>query len=432
MHKRPHQKIKLTDLQYRARPFESFGRLREMGTLVPARLALLGKIWLVTTYDAVDEVLKNDKLFCRNPRNAGRRQFLLFQLMLPMLLSKLTQNMISADEPDHRRLRSLVDQAFQRQNIDDMRPRIESLTDQQLDRVAEAAVNNGGVADLVDHLARPIPLTVICELLGLPAEDRPKFKRWFSSFANIKSVWGIVRLVPGLRKTMRYLLGQFEHVRQHPREGLITALVEAEQSGDRLTDDELQGMVMLLLLAGHETTVHLISTSILTVLQLPTVRQALLEDWTRVTPAVEEMLRYNSPAQFAKPRFVTEDTHFHGQPLKRGEVVMPVLASANYDPARFDNPTEFQIDRPRNYHLGFGVGPHVCLGLKLARTETQVVLQRLFTRWPELTTAFDVAQPDWSRRLGMRALRTLNVRCADSRRSDSAGPFDVGADVVSL
>jgi len=335
----------------------------------------------------------------------------MFQLMMPGLFRRLSQNMISVDEPDHRRLRSLVDQAFQRQNISELRPRIEELADQQLDRVAQVAAENGGEVDLIEHLARPIPLTVICEVLGLPGEDHPKFKKWFSSFANIKSFWGIVKVVPGLRKTIRYLRGQFEQVRQKPRKGLITALVKAEQGGDRLSDDELQSMVMLLLLAGHETTVHLVSNSILTVLQLPEVRRSLLGDWSKAESAVEEMLRYNSPAQFCKPRFVTEDTEFHGQRLSRGEVVMPVVASANYDPARFDNPTEFLIDRPQNYHLGFGAGPHVCLGLKLARAETQIILERLFTRWPNLRPAFEPSNPDWSKRIGMRSLKTLKVKC---------------------
>jgi len=411
VHKLARQKIDLSAIEYRARPFEAFGRLREMGPLVPARLALLGKLWLVTTYDAVDEVLKNDKLFCRDPRHAGKRKFLIFQLLMPGLFRRLSQNMVGADEPDHRRLRSLVDQAFQRQNISELRPRIEELADQQLDRVAQIAAHNGGEVDLVEHLARPLPLTVICEVLGLPSEDRPKFKKWFASFANIKSAWGIFRVVPGLRKTVKYLRGQFEQVRKEPRTGLITALVEAEQAGDRLSDDELQSMVMLLLLAGHETTVHLVSNSILTLLQLPEVKRSLLDDWSKVESAVEEMLRYNSPAQFAKPRFVTADIEFHGQRLRRGELVMPVLAAANYDPVRFDNPTEFNIDRPKNYHLGFGAGPHVCLGLKLARAETQIVLERQLTRWPNLQPSFESSGPDWSRRIGMRSLNTLTVKC---------------------
>ena len=401
-------KIDLTSLEYRAEPFEAFGRLRAWATLVPTRFPMLGKIWLVTTYDAVDEVLRNDRLFCRDPRNAGRRNFPMFQLMMPGLFRRLSQNMLAADEPDHRRLRSLVDQAFQRQSIDELRPRITQLVHEQLDLVAVGAARNAGEVDLIEHLARPVPLNVICEVLGLPAEDRGRFKKWFSSFANIKSVWGIPKVVPGLRKTTRYLSRQFEQVRRHPRAGLITALVEAEQAGDRLSDDELQSMVLMLLLAGHETTVHLLSNSILTLLRLPDVRQELQSDWTRVEAAVEEMMRYNSPAQFAKPRFVTEDIVFYGQPLRCGEVVMPVLAAANGDPARFENPQQFQINRPKNYHLGFGGGPHVCLGMKLARAEAQIVLEQLFTRWPDLEPAFD--RPDWSRRLGMRSLSSLRVR----------------------
>ena len=371
----------------------------------------MGKIWLVTTYETVDEVLNKDQLFCRDPRNAGKRQFLMFRLLMPGLFRRLSQNMVAADEPDHCRLRSLVDQAFQRQSIAELRPRIEELVDHQLDQVEQVAVRNSHEVDLIEHLARPLPLSVICEVLGLPAEDRPKFKKWFSSFANVKSMWGIVNVVPGMRRTLRYLRGQFAQVRKEPREGLITALVEAEQLGNRLSNAELQSMVMLLLLAGHETTVHLVSNSILTVLRLPEVRRSLLDDWSRVAAAVEEMLRYNSPAQFAKPRFVTADTVFHGQRLSRGEVVMPIIASANSDPARFENPTEFQIARPGNYHLGFGAGPHVCLGLKLARTGTEIVLERLLTRWPDLQPAFEPSHPDWSRRVGMRSLNTLTVRC---------------------
>ena len=153
-----------------------------------------------------------------------------------------------------------------------MRPRIREITDEYLDQIAAIAANGGNV-DLVEHLARPVPLAVICELLGLPDEDRPKFKKWFSAFANIGSMWGIFRAVPGLRKTMKYLSKQFEIVRKQPRDGLITALVQAEQDGEQLTDDELLSMAMLLLLAGHETTVHLISSSILTLLQKDDLRK---------------------------------------------------------------------------------------------------------------------------------------------------------------
>lgn len=405
-------KLELSGLEYRSNPVESFGRLREMGPLVAARIPLIGNTWLATTYAAVNDVLKKDELFCRDPKNAGKRNFPMLQLMMPGLFRKLSQNMLGADEPDHRRLRSIVDHAFMRQHVVDLRPRIEEMVDEQLDHVARVSQSGSDSVDLIAELARPIPLSVICELLGLPSEDRPKFKKWFSNFANVKSFWGIGRVVPGIRKTMKYLQSQFELVKQHPRPGLISALVEAEYSGDRLSDDELLSMAMLLLLAGHETTVHLISNCILTMLQLDDVRQSLQGDWSKLDPAFEEMMRYTSPAQFGKPRWATRDMEFCGQALQRGDAIMPLIAAANYDPQRFENPDQFQIDRPQNYHLGFGAGPHVCLGLKLARTETQIVLQRLFSRWPDLQPAFPIESPDWSRRLGMRAIKTLNVRCS--------------------
>jgi len=284
------------------------------------------------------------------------------------------------------------------------------MTESQLDQVAEIAAATGGEVDLLEHLARPIPLAVICELLGLPEEDRPKFRKWFSSLSQIKSLWGMTKIVPGLRKTMKYLREQFKEVRKNPRAGLMSDLVQAELDGDRLNDKELLAMVMLLLLAGHETTVHLLNTSILTLLQLPDVKQSLQSDWNQIDSAVEEMLRYNSPAQFTKPRFVTRDVEFHGQVMKRGETILPIVASANYDPARFERPTEFLLNRAKNYHMGFGAGPHVCLGLKLARLETAVLLEKLFTRWPNLQPAFDIEQPAWSSRMGMRSVDALRVK----------------------
>ena len=407
-------KLDLASIEYRQSPFEAFGRLRARGPIIPGRFPIIGKAWLVTTHAAVDEVLKNDKLFCRDPRNAGRKFMwfeMVFQLMMPGVFRRISQNMIAMDDPDHRRLRLLADQAFQRQSISQLRPRIEELVDLQLDHVEALAAQNGDEVDLVEHLARPIPLSVICEVLGLPVEDRAKFKQWFGGFVNMKSIFrGILKLSPGIRQTTKYLRRQFDHVRQEPCAGLITALVQAEQAGDRLSKDELLSMTMLLLLAGHETTVHLISNSLLTVLQLPEVRRQLVEDLSQVESAVEEILRYHSPAQIAKPRFAREDTEFHGQHLKRGDAVVPLLAAANYDPARFEDPREFKIDRAENYHLTFGSGPHVCLGLKLARAEAQIVLTKVLTRWPNLQPAFDPANPVWAKRPGMRSPSILPVK----------------------
>ena len=403
------QKLKLNDRDYRSDPVGAFAKLRETGPLFPARLFGFGNIWLATTYQACDEILKNDVLFCRNPRNAGKRNYFVFQLLLPGIFQKLSNNMLAMDEPDHRRLRTLVDQAFQRRSVGEMTPSISRIIDDHLNKLPDLIDPVSGQVDLVEHLARPIPLAVICEILGLPESDRPKFKEWFAGFSNIRSLFGILKVMPGLRKTIRYLQQQFESVKKQPRPGLISALVEVEQGGDRLSDKELISMVMLLLLAGHETTVHLISTSILTLLAHPNVTADLMADSNRAPPIVEEMLRYNSPAQFSKPRFVTKDTQFHGINLHRGESVMPAIASANLDPLRFESPERFDWQRPDNHHLGFGTGPHVCLGMKLARVETETVLLKLFEKFPNVSAGFDLKSPDWSTRLGFRALASLKV-----------------------
>ncbi len=186
-------------------------------------------------------------------------------------------------------------------------------------------------------------------------------------------------------------------------------LKQAEQEGERLDNEELVAMVFLLLIAGHETTVYLLSNALLTMLQKPDVKDAVLSDWSRPNSFIDEVLRYASPVQFAKPGFVAADTEFHGKSLKQGEIMFPVLAAASYDPQEFEDPGEFRLDRAPNRQLSFGAGPHTCLGLKLARAEVDIALQELWQRWPDLQADFDITQPDWSNRLGMRALKSLRL-----------------------
>ena len=403
-------RINLTGAEYRQHHFEAFGRLREMGEMVQVRLPIIGKTWMATSYDAVNELLKNSDLFARDPKNAGRKTMIAFQWTLPRSFMVLARNMLSYDGEEHRRLRSLVDKAFNRHNISDMESRIDDLAREQLQIAKQVADQNGGTVDLVQHFARPFPLSVICELLGLPFADREKFMKWFEPFSTISSVFGIFKLVPALRKTMRYLREQFKEVQKNPRPGLMNALVEAEHEGDKLDDEELLAMVFLLLVAGHETTVHLLTTGLLSLFQFPDQKDRLLHDWSLGDLAVDEMLRYNSPVQYSKPRFVTKDIKFHGAELKQKQLVMAVLAAANMDPNKFDNPTTFDITRKPNYHMTFGSGPHVCLGMKLARSETIVGFKALFDMFPGLEPQFDVNNPHWNSRMGTRGLRTMEFK----------------------
>ncbi|MEL7498287.1 MAG: cytochrome P450 [Planctomycetota bacterium] len=390
-------------------PWQVFADFRSQGALIRMKFPLIGKGWAATTYDAVTQVLRDDSRFVRDSKNAGRSSFGWIQYVLPRSIRVLTNNMVAKDGDEHRRLRSLVDQAFTRRNIDGMSSRLEQLAEEQFTNVKTIGSREGSV-DLVDEFARPFPLTVICELLGVPLDDRPLFRKWFAPFSNFRGILDLFRMASGASKMIKYLRNQFPEVRKRPREGLMSELVAVQTDAESLSEDELLAMVFMLFVAGHETTVHLISNCLLTLAQLPEVRTQLVSDWSRCDAFIEEVLRYNSPIQIAKPRFVSKDTEFFGQALKRGETVTPLLASANYDPARFEDPDSFKIDREQNYHLSFGSGPHTCLGIKLARAETYWALKTLLTAWPDFEIDFPLDQVDWAKRPGMRGIQTFRVK----------------------
>jgi cytochrome P450 len=400
-------KIDLSSQSFMQNPFPALARMREAGPVVRMRLPLLGNAWVATTYDAVSEVLKDDGTFVRDARNAGKRDAVGFRwwAWLPRSVRVLNENMLSHDGPDHRRLRKLVDQAFSRHSVEGMRPRIDALCDGLLDRMAGAAV-----VDLMEGLARPLPLAVICELLGLPEEDRPRFSQWARGVMSVKSLWGIFRFLPALSRLVAYFEGHFEQCRGRPRPGLMTALVQAEQDGDRLSADELRAMAFLLLLAGHETTVHVIGGGTLALLEAPEQKARLEAERSLLPSAVEELLRFVSPVQIAKPRYVGRDQEFRGRSLRRGDIIIPMLAAANADPARFHEPQRLDVGRSPNPHVTFGTGSHFCLGAQLARVEAQVVIEKLFTRFPKLSLAVPPGALRYTGRLGLRALTALPVR----------------------
>jgi cytochrome P450 len=190
----------------------------------------------------------------------------------------------------------------------------------------------------------------------------------------------------------------------------MTALVQAEDEGDQLSENELLAMAFLLLVAGHETTVHLVGGGVLALLEAPEQKARLLADWSLAPAAVEELLRFVSPVQIAKPRYARHDLEFHGRPLRRGEMLIPMLASANADPARFDGPERLDVTRSPNPHVAFGTGMHFCLGAQLARVEAQVVLEKVFSRFPNLALAVPASALRYTGRIGMRALTALPVQ----------------------
>jgi cytochrome P450 len=401
----------LTSQAFKREPFPTLARIREQGPVIRVRMPLLGKVWLATTYDAVNDLLRDHDRFVQSPATAGLRGTMPVLRWLPRSLRPLTTHMLLRDPPDHRRLRSLVDQAFRRQSIEALRPRLEALADEAIDRLeAEAARSPGGV-DLLAHFARPFPLAVICEILGLPPEDRPMFTRWATRFASASSFPGLIlALATGVRPLLGYVREEIRRQSNRPRGGLISALIEAEEAGDRLSEDELVAMIFLLLAAGHETTLQQIVLGVLALFDHPEELAALRADWTLADTATQELLRHVSFAQVSKPRYARDDTELHGQPIRRGQMLIACLAAANHDPSVFDDPGRLDIRRHPNRHVAFGTGIHVCLGAALARAETAIALERLFTRFPRLEIAVPRSQVRFSARIGARTLLALPVR----------------------
>ena len=324
---------------------------------------------------------------------------------MPKLIGTIANNMLTMDEPDHTRLRDIVDEAFRRRAVLDMEPHIRSLAD----RLADELFEGRSPVDLVQRYARTLPLAVICELLGLPPADRPKFIAWANSLAHLANAFDFLRLIGGLLKMRRYLQERLQVAREQGGEGLIAELVRVEKEGGRITPDEMVSMVFLLLGAGSETTTHLISGSVFELLKDPDRRDWLAADWSRAGLAVEEFLRFVSPVQFSEPRYVREDVDLDGVKLKRGDRIMAMIVAANLDPERMRVPNASIWSGGRTGTSSFGTGLHFCLGHQLARIEAICALQALFTRWPKLKLAVEPSQVRWRRRPGIRMIAELPV-----------------------
>ncbi|MFE3139123.1 cytochrome P450 [Streptomyces scopuliridis] len=385
-----------------ADPYPAYQALRAEGPVRRIRMPAGEAVWLVLGYEAVraalgDARLRNDIRHSSEFDSDGGYA--------------IGRNMLQVDPPDHTRLRALVSRQFTARRIAELEPRIRRISAGLLDAMAPA-----GGADLVDAYAFPLPITVICELLGVPAADREAFHRWSSA---IVAVTDAEAAVAGATAMTEYLTGLIEEKRRlAPGEDadLLHALVRTHDSddedGDQLAPDELLGMAFLLLVAGHETTVNLISSAVHLLLRHPDQLAALRADPGLLEGAIEETLRYEPSAQIAAYRYTAEPVRLAGTPIPRGERVVLSLAAANRDPARFADPERFDIRRDpavNRAQLAFSHGIHHCLGAPLARLEASIALPALLERFPDLALDDATAAPEWRPSL-LRGLRTLPVR----------------------
>jgi cytochrome P450 len=390
--------VNIASSEFKADPFPFYKVLRSEAPVYQTKLPDRRNVWLVTRYNDVLSVLKDDR-FSKDKINARTPPW------LPPMFRPLLRNMLDVDVPDHTRLRGLVQKVFTVRLIENLRERIQDLADELLNQTQA----EGGM-DLVRDYAIHIPTTIIAEMLGVPIEDRHKFHRWSSAaISATSSRWGIVVALPQGVAFLRYIRRLVKSRRATPKDDLVTALVQAEEAGDQLSEDELVAMIFLLLVAGHETTVNLIGNGMLALLENPDQMSKLRDNPASIKTAVEELLRYNGPLETATERYAREETTLAGVTIPRGELVLAVLASANRDEQQFEHADRLDLEREPNPHVAFGFGIHYCLGASLARLEGQIAIATLLRRIPNLKVAIPSDALRWRRGLVLRGLESLPV-----------------------
>jgi cytochrome P450 len=393
-------------------PLRYFTRMRADGPVTPAVLPDGDRYWLITRYADVRAALADPRL---HKDGAGK-------LTEPgwspdPVKGYLSGHLLNADPPDHTRLRRLVSRAFTPRRVAGLRPRVEAIAAALLDEMADRVLAGETEVDLIETFAFPLPVTVICELLGMPAGDRDSFKYW--SHAMLASVGEPGQFRAAAAAMYNYFAELLADKRTSPADDLVSALIAAQDAGDAtgsadsLDERELMAMLFLLLVAGHETTANLIATGTLALLSHPAELDRLRADPGALLPgAVEELLRYSNPLNHATERFTLEPVEIGGVTIPAREWVLCVTSSANRDPDRFTEPDRLDLSRDAGGHVGFGHGIHYCLGAPLARIEGEVAFGALLSRFPALSLAVPESTLRWRPSSLIHGLETLPVRLA--------------------
>ena len=385
---------------YRQDPYSTYARLREDA---PIYRHPLFRFWVLSRHADIVRVLKDPRFSVDHSQAKLPNAFNPMRQMSGRFIDAIHSLLLTLDPPGHTRIRSLVTKAFTPRRVETFRPRIQQVVDETLDQLVGC-----GEIELMRDFAIPVPLRVITDMLGVPSEDIALFGHWSTCFTSVLDpINGEVTLQQAGKafdELDTYFRNLFENRRQVPRDDLVSALVAVHEEGDRLSELELLAIVFLMLGAGHETTTSLIGNAVVALMRHPDELKRLREDPTLIETAVEEFLRYDAPVQ-ATERVLTEDVEIGGVWMKKGEVVLCLLGSANHDPAVFEEPERLDIGRKVNPHLAFSQGPHFCLGAQLARTEGQVALTNLLARLPQLSCAGD--DINWRSSIFLRRPRAL-------------------------
>jgi len=389
---------------FRVNPYPTYRRLHEKD---PFHLSRALNSWVLTRHADVSAVLR-DPRFASGGRKVPRFKKMMEQRIAAGELTREEaegQSMLGLDAPDHTRLRSLVSKAFTPRAVEALRPRVEQLVDEMVERAAAK-----GTFDVIREIAYPLPVIIIAEMLGIPPEDRDQFKRWSDEMAlsvGMANEREQRRARDAQRAFRDYLIPILQERRREPREDLISALVAAEEAGDKLSLQEVNSTIGLILVAGNETTTNLIGNGLLALMQHREQFERLRAQPETIATAVEELLRYDSPVQ-GTSRNVLEDTEFNGHAIKAGQQLLLMIGAANRDPEQYKDPDTLDIGRADNKHLSFGNGMHYCLGAPLARIEGPAAINALVQRFPKIRLATE--KLDWGDNIVLRGLRSLPVR----------------------
>ncbi|MEK4838119.1 MULTISPECIES: cytochrome P450 family protein [Bacillus] len=393
--------INLASAQFKEDAYEIYKESRKKQPILFVNQVEIGKEWLITRYEDALPLLKDNRLK-KDWTNVFSQDIKNMYLSVDNS-DHLTTHMLNSDPPNHSRLRSLVQKAFTPKMIAQLDGRIQRIADNLI-----SDIERKGTLNLVDDYSFPLPIIVISEMLGIPKEDQAKFRIWSHAvIASPETPEEIKETEKQLSEFITYLQYLVDIKRKEPKEDLVSALILAESEGRKLSARELYSMIMLLIVAGHETTVNLITNTVLALLENPNQLQLLKDNPKLIDSAIEEGLRYYSPVEVTTARWAAEPFQIHDRTIEKGDMVVIALASANRDETVFENPEVFDITRENNRHIAFGHGSHFCLGAPLARLEAKIAITTLFNRMPELQIKGNREEIKWQGNYLMRSLEEL-------------------------
>jgi len=392
-----HLEIDFLNENFIRNPFPTYNKIRKKDPIFRFLMPTGQYAWIITKHKDATEILSDSRFITNFEQSHADKQ------PIPPHKEIISRNLLNVNPSDHRRLRRLVQKAFTPRMVENLRGRIDEISNELLDKV-----QNKGEMKLIEDFAFPLPIIVICEMLGVPIKDQDKFHKWSSILMEgVNNPDFSKKSDKVLIEFVDYLKELIAQKRNNLQKDLISDLISVEDEGDVLTQHELYALIFVLIIAGHETTVNLIGNGILALLEYPEQKEKLQHQPELIHSAIEEILRYDGPVEVSNVRWATEDIEFKGKHIEKGEMILISFSSANRDSQQFPNPDQLDITREANNHIAFGKGVHYCVGAPLARLEGEIAIGTLMRRMPNLRLNTDFNSLEWRSGMIIRGLKEI-------------------------